>query len=310
METSVTGSTTPLLRIRAPNWNPFRFTELGRGGEAVVYHIKPDTAAKIFHAPGAPEFAGNPALQAAARVRLYDMQTKLDAFARDLPSGIVAPTGALVDAMERIFGYTMPFVQGVPLDQLTRTSSIGTLGIILSILEQLHDLVSAVHRADAVVGDLTEQNVMVASGVPHLVDADAMQFGAYPCRTFTPRFVAPELIRAIPQSHAAPAGLPTFEMVAPHTTLTDWYSFLVLAMRLLTFTDPYGGIVDGMDLASRIEARATVFDRRVRYPVCARPLTDLPRPILEAFFRAFHNGERFIPNRALFTAATLRRSKQ
>lgn len=296
-----------LLRIRTPTWNPLRFKELGRGGEAVVYRLRPDTAAKVFLLPNAPEYADSPQLQGAARVRIREMQTKLDAFPRDLPAEVVAPTGVLVNAKRQVFGYVMPFITGVSLDQLSRTTSIGTPKVLRTVLTKLYDLVVALHAKAVVIGDFNENNVIVSRATPYLIDADAMQFGNFQCRTFMPRFVAPELITAERQhgrSKKALAAPPSFTMVAPHTEFTDWYAFLVIAMRLLTFTDPYGGVVSNMDLTARLAERVTVFDRRVTYPAIARPLGQVPRPILEAFFRAFHRGERFIPDRSMFDGIT------
>lgn len=296
-----------LLRIRTPQWNPSRFKELGRGGEAAVYRLRPDTAAKVFLLPNAPEYADSPQLQDAARARIREMQSKLDAFPRYLPAEVVAPTGVLVNAKRQVFGYVMPLITGVSLDQLSRTTSIGTPKVLSAVLTKLHDLVVALHARGVVIGDFNENNVIVSRVIPHLIDADAMQFGDFQCRTFMPRFVAPELITAeqsTGRSNKALAAPPSYRMVAPHADLTDWYAFLVIAMRLLTFTDPYGGVVHGMDLTQRLAERVTMFDRRVTYPAIARPLCQVPRPILEAFFRAFHRGERFIPDRSLFERIT------
>jgi serine/threonine protein kinase len=312
--------TRTLLRIRTTRWNPQRFTELGRGGEAVVYQLRPDTVAKVFLLPTAPEYADSPELQAAARVRIREMQTKLDAFPRDLPPEVVAPTGCLVNAKRQVFGYVMPLINGVSLDQLSRTTSIGTPKALEIVLTKLHDTVVALHTKGVVIGDFNENNVIVAKATPHLIDADAMQFGEYQCRTFMPRFAAPELVaveRPTERSRAPDGRFrstrtasPSWRLIASHTETTDWYSFLVIAMRLLTRTDPYGGVVDKMDLFQRIEQRVTVFDPRVTYPAIARPLASVPRPILETLFRAFHRGERFIPDRTLFEKITFGQTTQ
>lgn len=292
----------PLQRIRALRWNVKGLTELGRGGEAVAYQLPNGTVAKVFHKPDAPEYGDNPGLQDAARVRIVEMQTKLDDLPRDLPPAFVAPTGVLVNGNGNIFGYVMPFIDGVPLDQLSRRSSIGSLPIVCGILAKLHEIITLLHVRGIVVGDCNENNIIVSQTLPHFVDVDAMQFGQYPCRAFMPRYAAPELIgvERPKQQRGKPPQVPTFTLVAHHSALTDWYAFLVIAMRLITRTDPYGGTAARMDLADRIEQRVTVFDRRVTYPAVARPLAIVPRPILEAFVRTFPLGERFIPDRALF----------
>lgn len=290
-----------LPRIRASVWDPARFPELGRGGEAIVHQLRADTVAKVFLQPDAPDFARSPPLQEAARVRIGEMQTKLAAFPQDLPRRLIAPTGILVDAHERIFGYTMPFVHGKPLDVFVRESGVQGEQRTSVLLLMLFDLVHGLHNRGVVIGDCNDRNIIVTERGLRYIDADSMQFGSYQCRTFTPQFVAPELVAALPHNPSQPAHVaPLFAMVAPHTEATDWYAFLVIAMRLLTHTDPYGGVVPEMDLVERLRQRVTVFDTRVTYPVVARPLATVPRPILEAFYRAFHRGERFVPDRAIF----------
>lgn len=306
-----------MLKIRADTWNPNKFKELGRGGEAVVYKIRADAVAKIFHLASAPEFADSPQLKEAAKVRLEEMQRKLPDFPENLPEGLIAPTGVLAKKDGKIFGYVMPFVPGTSLDKLCRTTSKLTPKNIKKILSDLYQLVKDLHSKGIIIGDFNENNIIVRKNIrPYLIDADSMQFGPYQCRTFMPRFVAPELVAYVDKPSAifdkkkklTPYDKEYIEekpqaemiMVAPHTELTDWYSFLVIAMRLFTFTDPYGGVVEKMDLRERIEKRITIFDPRVKYPLVARPLKSVPRPILEVFYRVFHKGQRFVPNEELF----------
>lgn len=321
-----------MLKIKVDIWRPSRFKELGRGGEAAVYQMKDDIAAKVFLLPNAPEFRDNPGFAEAARVRIQEMQTKLFEFPENLPKELVAPSGVLVNTKKQVFGYVMPLIKGISLDKLGRTTSLLTPKLTGTLLTRLYDLVSALHAANIVIGDFNENNVVVKGNVPYLIDADSMQFGPYQCRSFIPRFVAPEILKfgEFPAAVApkrpvrkrkvtttpirpsrkrkvavAVSDQPQFVMVAPHSELSDWYSFLVIAMRLLTFTDPYGGVVQDMGLEERIEKRITVFDRRVIYPMVARPLRTVPRPLLEAFFRAFHRGERFVPVREIFSGLSV-----
>ncbi|MEK7585487.1 MAG: hypothetical protein AAB455_03180 [Patescibacteria group bacterium] len=294
-----------MLRIRVGRWNPSRFKELGRGGEAAVFRLRNDTAAKVFLLPNAIEFAESTELQEAARLRIKEMQIKLFEFPKGLPEELVVPNGVLVNNKDQVFGYVMPFVDGTPLDKFGRTSSLLTPSLVSRLLARLHDAVSALHAQGVIVGDFNENNIIVAKQTPYLIDADSMQFGSYRCRSFMPRFTAPEILRSekpkisrgqSPKSQPPPS----LKMVAPHSELTDWYSFLVIAMRLITFTDPYGGVVKNMDFPERFAKRITVFDKRVIYPLIARPIKDVPRPILEVFFRVFHRGERFVPDKDLF----------
>lgn len=283
-----------------------RFKELGRGGEAVVYRIREDMVAKIFHHPNDPIFEQQPELRAAAIARIREMQTKLFEFPINLPAHIVVPTGVLVTPQRIVFGYVMPFISGVSFEEHTRTDGRLTLHERVELILRLHDDIQQLHLRGIVLGDIKEKNLLSRKGVPYIVDTDPFQFGRYQCRTFDPLYAAPELLKvARIKEDRAKAGLgiaPTFMMRAPHTPSTDWYSFLVVAMRLFTFTGPYGGVVANMELAERLSKRVTVFDPRTIYPRMAVPLAEVPRPLLELFFRVFHLGHRFEPDAEVFRA--------
>src|SRR5581483_2415350 len=98
----------------------------------------------------------------------------------------------------------------------------------------LYDILTALHEKGVVVGDLNENNILVKNQrIAGMVDVDSMQFGNYACKTFIPRFTAPELLE-----YKADGALHLF---AKRDHLSDWYAFLVIAMHLATNTDPYGG---------------------------------------------------------------------
>jgi DNA-binding helix-hairpin-helix protein with protein kinase domain len=292
---SVAAPPPPLLRIRAQTWNPQRFKELGRGGEAVVYKIRDDTVAKIFLLPNAPEYAESRDLQLAAISRIREMQTKLLRFPHELPAQVIAPTGVLENVMGQIFGFVMPYKTGASLEKFTRTTSKIRDKQILELLKSIHELVRDIHSKGVIIGDFNESNIIVDQLVPYLLDADSMQFGEYECRTFTPRFTDPNILRV---------DNGQFTLKAQHTQLSDWYSYFVIAMRLMTYTEPFGGVARNMTLAERIKERVSIFDNRVMYPAVAKPLGSVPRNWLEVFIKTFHLGERFAPPDALFDTQT------
>ncbi len=320
-----------MLEIRAPNWRAKRFKEMGRGGEAVIYSLKPDTVAKIFLKSTDKIFAKDMPGQEAAAARLVEMQKKLRAFPQNAPPGLIGPSGILTDEFGHIFGYVMPLVDGISFDKLTRVDSLLSLKDRAEIIINFHDLLTALHEAEIVYGDLNQNNIIIVPGRPavNLIDADSIQFGEFFCRSFMPGFAAPEILKINldfnQQAKPTPNQIngwtinsqkrdangrfikiernpqaPLYSLAAPHSKLTDWYAFLVNAMRLLTFTEPYGGTVNSMTQAERIKKHVTVFNPNVIYPYNARPLRELPRPILEVFFRVFQQGERFVPEKSIF----------
>ncbi|MBI3633160.1 MAG: hypothetical protein HY226_02615 [Candidatus Vogelbacteria bacterium] len=302
-----------MMRIVADDWKhqATGFKEIGCGGEAVIYKMRDDVVGKVFMQPDDLQFKGNKELQKAAEVRIEEMQKKIFKFPRGLPAGFVVPTGALVNKKKEVFGYVMPYVKGIGMDKLAQTDSKLTDAQIAKILCSLHKLVSEIHTKGVVIGDFNENNIIVDSNhEAHIVDTDSCQFGEYLCRNFMPHFVAPELVvgdksstsneSQTKQTKKVSEQPKSFVLLTPHTELTDWYSFMVIAMRLITSTGPYGGVLGEMDLYQRFLERATVFDRRVKYPMNAVPLSDVPRSVLELFFRFFYRGERFIPDVKVF----------
>lgn len=278
------------LSIQADKARLRKLGEIGRGGEAVVYWLREDTAAKVFLEPNDPFYEADENQKKAAEERIALMQTKLLEIPEELPSNVVVPKGILVDEKEKIFGYIMTLVKwckNLSEVQKGKDRSWNTRWILL----QLYDTLIELHKKEVVIGDLNENNILLDD--EHrvkLVDVDSMQFGRYICPTFVPKFTPPELLNIDD----------IVSLKEKRTPLSDWYSFLVVAMHLLTNTDPYGGVFEKMTLPERIKERITVFDPRVRYPVNAIPLRSLKRPVLEIFFEAFYNDKRFVPDRTVF----------
>lgn len=268
---------------------------IGSGGEADVYGLSPDRALKVFKSPRHPDFAGWPAAQKAASARIAEHQNKLREFPSGLPSRVVAPQ-VLAKSQKsrgRIAGYAMRRVAGAePLYRFSeprfRRTGVGAQHVV-NVLRDLHGTVSAVHRAGAVIGDFNDLNVLVRGEEAHLIDSDSFQFGPYPCRVFTERFVDPTLCDS-----NAPAPV----LQKPHTQSSDWFAFALLAFRSLLCVGPYGGVHAPKDAARRVPparrmlARLTVFNPEVTYPKPAIPFRILPDELLAHFANVFERDFR------------------
>ncbi len=340
----------PRIVLKTKEWDQDRLEEIGRGGEAAIYKLPPASVVKIFLLPDDPDYEDVVQDQRAALERHRDMQTKLLEIPEGLPDAVVVPTHLVENNRGRIVGYAMPFKNGMTLDRFAKSTSTMSDESICGLLQKLYDIVDGVHKRGLVIGDLNEFNVLVSFGVPYLIDIDSTQFGRFDSRAYTPRFTDPDilevtmveedvsliqecqqkvgrlvyrLLRHMPGGlvkHAYRAllwgkGMPKSETITlkkRHTEQSDWYSFMVIAMRLFTYTDPYGGTHPRATLGMRLKDRLTVFCPDVIYPQTARNLKKVPRPILEAFYRMFHEGKRFVPDRSLFgsDAAALASAKQ
>jgi hypothetical protein len=281
---------------------------VGKGGEADVYDVGGGRALKLFKGPDHPDLAGDPAQQEAARERLEEHQEKLRRFPAGLPSRVVAPE-ALATSRDgrRILGYTMRLLDHA--DALVKYASRefrqGHVdgNQVLEVFRDLHATVTQIHRAGVVIGDFTDLNVLVQGASAHVIDADSFQFGPFPCRLFSQRFVDPLLC-----DPAADRPL----LVRAHNPDSDWYAYAVMLLTSLLYVDPYGGIVlpqhtPRVPAAARPLHRLTVFHPDVRYPKPALPPDALPDDLLHHFHCVFERDRRGEFPRALLEQARWRR---
>lgn len=159
------------------------------------------------------------------------MRQDLAALNISRPVAVLAPPRA---------GYLMELMDGlVPLSQLLENVAVdgvegylqsGGLSRRLSLLARLASTLSLLHARGMAFGDLSPDNIYVSAEVKHaelwLIDCDNICYESQPCRAmFTPEYGAPELVRG----------------QAEFSTLTDIWSFAVIAYRLLTGNHPLMG---------------------------------------------------------------------
>lgn len=265
---------------------------LGFGGEAEVYELDRTRVLKLYKQPDNADFEGQPAVQDAVRKRLREHQHKLREFPRNLPSNVIAPLEVATTKSGEVVGYTMRRLSSMQelmryTDQNFRKSVRNEL--VRDIFRSLHALVEGVHRANVVIGDFNDLNVMVDGSDVSLIDADSMQFGSYLCALFTERFVDP--LVCDPNAH----GL---KLKKPHNEMSDWYAFTIMLMQNLLFVGPYGGIHRPKDLKKLVKPgmrplrRLTVFNHEVQYPKPAIPFKVLSDDLLHHFHMVFEKDSR------------------
>ncbi|OGL34353.1 hypothetical protein A3F64_00150 [Candidatus Saccharibacteria bacterium RIFCSPHIGHO2_12_FULL_42_8] len=279
--------------VNAKAYDLSRLPVIGKGGEADVYDLRDGDVLKLYKKPNDPDYQGNAAAQQGAVERLREQQTKLPAFPRKMPSTVVVPTAlATNQGGTKILGYTMPYLKGQEVllryaDRQYREQGGIEGQQIVDIFRNLHQTVTAVHKAAVVIGDFNDLNVLVDNnGQVFLVDADSMQFGSFQCRTFTARFVDP--LCCDPKK---------LQLARPHNPNSDWYAFTTMLMQSFLFVGPYGGVhrpKGGKRLQhdQRVLERITVFNPNVIYPKPAQPLDVLPDELLEFFHRTYQEDKR------------------
>jgi tRNA A-37 threonylcarbamoyl transferase component Bud32 len=269
---------------------------IGKGGEADVYDIGNNLALKIFKAPDHPDFVGNSDEQKFAAERIQEHQQKLRQFPSNLPAGVITPSELAYNlAQNLIVGYAMKHVAGAELLIHFSERSFREKGTsnekMLTILRHLHKLVPAIHQSKAVIGDFNDLNVLVIGDQVFLIDADSFQFGKFPCRTFTDRFVDPLLCD--PRENQ-------LVLAKAHNIESDWYAFAIMLMQCLLFVGPYGGVYRPKDPRQMVPHQLrplrhiTVFHPEVRYPKPAIPFKVLPDDLLHYFYEVFEKDRRGI----------------
>ena len=276
---------------------------IGTGGEAEVFDLGDGRALKLFKGPDHPDLVGDRAQQCAARERLHSHQHKLADFpASSLPDRVIGPKELATERKRsgQIVGYAMALVAGAEhlyryaeprfRRQAGPTQEVGNDAV--AILADLQETVARIHQAGVVIGDFNDLNVLTRDRRAYLIDADSFQYGRYPCRVFTARFVDPLLCQAGAQSPI---------LARPYNPDSDWYAFAVMVMRSLLCVGPYGGVHKPGDPGQRIPhaarplARKTVFASDVVYPRPAIHYSRLPDDLLDYLHRTFIDDARSAP---------------
>lgn len=283
---------------------------IGKGGEADVFALRDGRALKLFKAPDHPDLAGQPLLQDQARARLAEQQEKLRHFPAGLPAAVVAPESLALDSRtQQVVGYAMRLVPGAEVlmrlgERAWRDRHPVAAADVARTFDALATAVHAIHRAGVVIGDFNDLNVLVAGQgaalAPALIDADSMQYGRWPCRAFTERFLDPRLADRAAQR-------PT--LVRAYSPDADWYAFAVMLFRSLVLVDPFGGVHRPTDPGRRVSASArslrgvSVLCPDVQLPKAAHRIDMLADDALDAFRRVFEGAERTPSVLALLRAA-------
>lgn len=271
---------------------------IDRGGEAYIYDLGNGRVAKLLKRPSDPEYASNKGAQEGAKKRALEYKSKLAAFPKGLPSQIVAPVEPIhsdwigADGKHPlVIGYTMPHIRNAEQlkryrDQRYRAQESVDGNQVIELFEQLHGLVQALHAAGVVIGDFNDANVLVANNRAFLVDTDSMQFGSFPCRGFTARFLDPLC--------SEPTRL---ELKHLHNKGSDWYAFSNMLFQSLLCVGPYDGLHrpkagPRLQHNPRVLQRLTIFNKEVVYPKAAVPYQVLPDELLEYFHRLYEQDVR------------------
>jgi hypothetical protein len=276
---------------------------LARAGEGEIFEVggRPDLVAKVFHesltgrevklAKVAAMVASPPpgAVQADGFVVLAWPKQLLH---RDR----VGPVGfvmARIDTATSVEIHTVsnPSARTKPLPSAPQWTPHVTWSHLVAVAVNLCQALDAVHRIDAVVGDLQERNILVSDTCRvSLVDCDSMQFTdptgrVFPCPVGRPEFTAPELKGV--DLRTQPRGKPS-----------DLFALAVhIHLLLMAGNHPFlrgkwighGEQPDALTLARSGDWAGGPKSRLATHPL-APPPAFLPTDIRALFVRAFTDG--------------------
>ncbi len=258
---------------------------IGAGGEAEVFALPEGRVAKVFTTPSP----------------LHRQKIEaLRALSSRLPAEAVAPDGVVTDELGEVLGYTMPRVEAPfrPAAELMRRPSFVAVGLPerVALIVRLARAVRRLHALGVIVGDLSDQNVLVepARGDVRLIDLDSCQLGGLACPVQTDAYVDP--------------AAPRTGTLAPSD---DEYALHVLATRLLLGVHPWGGVHATLTTSeARARARVFVADPGVTYPTkVAQPPRSIGAPLLAALGEFFRASARVPVAETGFTAVALSASR-
>jgi DNA-binding helix-hairpin-helix protein with protein kinase domain len=267
---------------------------LGRGGEAVVYHVEsePDIAIKIYTDGKAAERREKVgALVSGGYYRL---------------TGFVAfPVNAVMGQNGEFLGFAMRKVVGVkPIHELyapgSRTLEFPKADFRFLVRTALNvsKAIASVHQTGCVIGDINHSGILVSEkATVTLIDSDSFQICSgskvYRCRVGTGEYTPPEL-----QGHK----LENVDRSPVH----DAFGLAVILFQLLFMgRHPFSGRYNGpehMPIEKAIrEGRFAYSHRkaetRMEPPPFVPTLSDMPQEVSTAFERAFQPVPNFVPKR-------------
>lgn len=248
--------------------NPSQF--VAAGGEAEIYRIG-DTALKIYH----------------PNMLTTERQRKLDKFPRNLPDNVLSPKDLIKDSNGKTIGFTMPFVKDaenfIELSNPNYRQRNVTQTEATKIMIDVYNTLNKIHKANVVVGDMNNLNLMFKGTNSYFIDTDSMQFEGFPCIVAMEQFIDPALYGV------------DLTKGCHFTKQTDYYAYAIMLFMSHLYTHPYGGVHKGVKkFLDRAKNKITVFDPAVKYPKAGIHYNVLSDEMLHYFHEIFEQGKRYL----------------
>ena len=250
------------------------------GGEASIY-VHGDKAYKLYHEPDKKMLP----------------QRKMQELAAIKNGQVIVPREVIYDAKTaKPLGYTTEFVSDAePLIKLfTRTfkdDNNVTFQMVNELVKQMQLVVTDVHKAQCLISDLNEMNVLVKTTTftePFFIDTDSY------C---TPSFKATAIMDSIRDRRVSKIDSKGVLHYAPDE-MSDWFSWAVLTFWLYTNIHPFRGAHDKYkpkDKKKQMDDGISVFHPGVRVPPSVNDFKVIPKRHLEWYKQIFLKNDRSVP---------------
>jgi hypothetical protein len=251
------------------------------GGEAAIY-VNGGKAFKLYHDP------------ATKQLPLKKMQ-ELAAIGN---SQVIIPQEIIYDpTTTKPLGYITSYVDDVePLLKLFNRAFKDAENIsfqmVNELVTQMQLVVTDVHKADCLIVDLNELNVLArvepSKVIPFFIDTDSYS---------TPSFKATAIMDSVRDRRVSITDKQGVLHYNPDKE-SDWFSWSILAFWLYTNIHPYRGNHPNYkpkDKQKQMDDGISVFHKDVRTPVTVNPFKVIPSRHLDWFERVFLKGERGVP---------------
>lgn len=245
---------------------------LGKGGEASVFNIigQPKLAVKIYKE--------TPSTETIKKLhKLIDMPAI---------SNTAWPLKLIFESnpASKVAGYLMPKAEGVKTwnnfnVEISRIQVKGysyTPSFFHNMLTSFVNVLSDIHTAKLVVGDINDSNILVAkSGHCTVIDIDSFQVGTLLCTVARPEFLDPRLQGASLKSIS-------------RDEISDHFAMGVLWWQLIfNGVHPFSGFGQPNSTPERIKANLCIGSSLYKPPKFQHDVNKLPAAIRELFIRAF-----------------------
>lgn len=256
--------------------------KIGEGGEAIVYQYGDENVAKIFR-EGEIDYEFKTFIiskileKSNVFKKINEENEKIE---------YVMPKELLIDySNNKIIGYVMKKVKGLPLETLKDKSTLKNIGFtkkdIFEILIEVGKGIEMLHNNDIFIGDLNGKNIFFDTKKRvYFLDFDGMGYCGISSGMYTEGYIDPLSVK--------------------NKTITkedDWYSFAIQAFYYLTGTHPFNGIylkyAKNLDITEKMELKISLLgNHQMEAPAIAEPWDWMSEELKDAFLNIFEGDLR------------------